>query len=74
MGEVISDIKFKELLEALSSNSILKTEEGKININGTILSSKEFDKLYLLDIKELFAKYETTISPDFTPSQEVYYK
>lgn len=72
MGEVISDIKFKELLEALSSNSILKTEDGKININGTILSSKEFDKLYLLDIKELFAKYETTISPEFAPSQEVY--
>lgn len=72
MGEVISDVKFKELLEALSSNSIIKTEDGKININGTALSSKDFDKLYLSDIKELFAKYETTLSPEFAPSKEVY--
>lgn len=72
MGEVISNIQFKELLEALSSHSVEKTNDGKINIHGTLLSSKDFDKLYLEDIKDLFFQYETTISPEFAPSKDVY--
>ena len=72
MGEVISNIKFKELLEDLANGSVVKTSDGKISIRGTILSSKDFDALYLADIKDLFFKYETTISPEFTPSKELY--
>ena len=72
MGEVISNIKFKELLEDLSNGSVIKTNDGKINIRGTVLSNKEFDALYLADIKDLFFKYETTISPEFTPSKDLY--
>jgi hypothetical protein len=72
MAEIISNIKFKELIEDLSSGSIIKTKDGKLNIRGTILSSKDFDNLYLADIKDLFFKYETTISPEFSPSKEVY--
>ena len=56
MGEVISDIKFRELLEALSSKSVNKTGNGQIDIRGTVLSSTEFDRLYLSDIKDLFAR------------------
>lgn len=72
MGNVISNIKFKELLEDLSNGSVIKNSDGKINIRGTVLSSKDFDSLYLADIKDLFFKYENTISPDFTPSQDLY--
>lgn len=72
MEEVNSSVKFKELLEALAGNLVSKMEDGKINIKGNILSSKDFDRLYLSDIKELFAKYEATISPEFAPSKEVY--
>lgn len=72
MGEVISDIKFKELLEALSSKSVNKTGNGQIDIRGTVLSSTEFDRLYLSDIKDLFSRYETVITPDFAPSQQLY--
>ena len=54
MGEVISNIKFKELLEDLANGSVVKTSDGKISIRGTILSSKDFDALYLSDIKDLF--------------------
>ena len=72
MGKVISNIKFKELLEDLANGSVVKTSDGKISIRGTILSSKDFDALYLSDIKDLFFKYETTISPEFTPSKELY--
>lgn len=72
MGEVISDIKFKELLEALSSKSVNKTGNGQIDIRGTVLSSTEFDRLYLSDIKDLFSRYETAITPDFAPSKQLY--
>lgn len=72
MGEVISDIKFKELVEALASQTVNKTGNGKIDIRGTVLSSTDFDRLYLSDIKGLFAKYETAITPDFAPSKQLY--
>lgn len=72
MGEVISDIKFKELLDALVNKSVNKTGNGQIDIRGTVLSSTEFDRLYLSDIKDLFLKYETAISPDFAPSKQLY--
>ena len=72
MGEVISDIKFRELLEALSSKSVNKTGNGQIDIRGTVLSSTEFDRLYLSDIKDLFARYEIAITPDFAPSKQLY--
>ena len=39
MGEVISDIKFKELLDALANKSVNKTGNGQIDIRGTVLSS-----------------------------------
>lgn len=72
MGQVISDIKFKELIDALSSKAVSKTSDGKIDIRGTVLSSKDFDREYLTDIKDLFAKYEASITPEFAPSKEVY--
>lgn len=72
MKQVISNIKFQELLEALSNNSIRKTSNGEININGTILSSQDFDTLYLGNIRDLFFQFEKTLSPEFSPSKEVY--
>lgn len=72
MGEIISNIKFKELLEALSSKAVNKSNNGQIDIRGTMLSSSEFDRLYLSDIKDLFTKYEATITPDFAPSKQAY--
>lgn len=65
-------VRFNDLLRALSNNSIVRTKNGKINIAGAIISSKEFDKLYLNDIKDLLGKYEATISPEFAPTKQLY--
>lgn len=65
-------IRFNDLLKALSNNSIVRTKNGKLNISGAIISSKEFDKLYLNDIKDLLGKYEATISPEFAPTKQLY--
>lgn len=67
-----SFVGFNDLLKALSNKSIIRTQNGKINIAGAILSGKEFDKLYLTDIKDMLAKLEETISPDFSPTQQLY--
>ena len=65
-------VRFNDLLKALSNNSIVRTKNGKINIAGAIISSKEFDKLYLNDIKDLLGKYEDSISPEFAPTKQLY--
>jgi hypothetical protein len=60
MSETISIPSFNELLEVLNNGSINQTDD-KIQIGETVLSSEEFDKLYLADIKDLFSQYETKI-------------
>lgn len=65
-------VKFNDLLRALSNNSIVRTKNGKINIAGAIITGKEFDKLYLNDIKDLLGKYEDSISPKFAPTKQLY--
>lgn len=67
-----SFMRFGDLLKSLSSKSISKTADGKINLSGTILSGKDFDKLYFADIKEMLLKYENTITPEFAPTRQVY--
>lgn len=74
MSEVLGNsfISFGELFSALSTGEIFRTKDGKLNISGTIISVKDFDKLYLPDIKNLLSKYEETISPDFAPTKQLY--
>lgn len=65
-------VGFKDVLSALSSKKITKTSDGKLNITGTVLSAKDFDKLYYRDVSELLQKYEADLSPDFMPSKQLY--
>lgn len=67
-----SFVRFNELIQALSNKTVIRTKNGQINISGTILSGKDFDSLYLADIKDLLAKYEETISPEFAPTKQLY--
>ena len=67
-----SFVRFNDLLKALSNKTIIRTKNGKINIAGAIISGTEFDKLYLADIQDILSKLESTISPDFAPTKQLY--
>lgn len=74
MSEVSENsfVGFNDLFRALANKSISRTKNGKINIAGAIITKKEFDKLYLTDIKDLLSKYEETLSPEFAPTKQLY--
>lgn len=74
MGETSGKIfiGFNDFLKALSSKKIIRTKDGSLNISGSILSSKDFNSLYMNDITSMLSKLETTISPDFAPSKDLY--
>lgn len=65
-------IGFNDLLLALSSKRIIRTKDGSLSISGNVLSNKDFNSLYMNDITSMLSKYETTISPEFAPTKDLY--
>lgn len=65
-------IGFGDLFQALSSKKVIRTKNGNLNISGNIVSSKDFNELYMHDINSMLSEYETTISPEFAPSKDLY--
>lgn len=65
-------LNFEEMYKLLSSGSLIRTKEGKINMLGTTISGKDFDKLYLSSISQMLASFEQTITPDFSPTKSLY--
>ena len=65
-------IAFNDFFKALSSKKVNKTPKGDLNISGTIISSKDFNNLYMNNITSMLNKYESTISPEFTPGKDLY--
>ena len=65
-------IGFSDLFQALSSNKVIRTKDGSLNISGNIISNKDFNSLYMQNISEMLLGYESTITPEFAPSRDLY--
>lgn len=65
-------IGFSDLFQALSSNKVIRTKDGSLNISGNIISSKDFNGLYMQNISEMLLGYEATITPEFAPTRDLY--
>ena len=65
-------IKFNELWKELSSRHICITKDNDLNISGNIISTKDFNAMYMKNIISMLKALETTISPEFTPDKTLY--
>ena len=66
-------IGFGDFYAALSNKKITRTKDGSLKISGTVISNKDFNAFYMNDITSMLSKLETTISPDFAPSTDLYH-